>query len=230
MALLTAGCSALSAPDPAATLQANRAALEAEGTSIVLAGQAQATEIRATISAAETAVARGEEINNQLLLTMRAVFPPTQQIIQAEGGATPGAVATPAPPGMELQITPLGTPIGGSAVSSTLYTEVGTASSVRDADGCSTGRVTSFAADTQRIYITTRALNIRGGTMMRVEWYFEGQLSYEESFTVAENDDDFCLWFYIEPTNVTFSAGNWSVQLFADNRAVSDPIQFTIGM
>lgn len=234
MLIASAGCSALSAPDPAATLVANRAALDMEATSIAQAAQAQATEIRATVSAAETSVVLGEQVNSQLLLTMRAVFPPTAQIIQNEGAATPGQVASPAPPGMMGLPTTPGAPItpelNRNATGSTLFTEVGTALVVRDDDGCAAGLVSAFAGDVQRIYVTTRALNITGGMIMRVQWNFEGELSFEESFTVAENDDDFCLWFYIEPTNATFGAGNWTVQMFADERPVSDPISFTVGV
>ncbi len=234
--LLGVGCSALSAPDPAATVQANRAGLELEATSIAQAAQAQATEIRATVSAAETLVAAGEQINNQLLLTMRAVFPPTEQVVQNNGGATPGHVASPAPLGVLGEATPLpgagatANPGDPQITSNTPFTDVGTALTVRDSDGCSNGLVTAFAADVPRIYVTTRALNIRAGTVMRVQWNYEGEPSYSESFTVAQDDDDFCLWFYIEPTSDVFGAGTWSVQLFANDSPVNDPLTFTIGM
>jgi len=230
LAIFAAGCSALSAPDPAATLQSNRAAIEAEGTSIAQAAQAQATEVRATVSAAETYVAQGEQINNQLLLTMRAVFPPTQQVVQDQGVITPGAAASPAPLGSLPQTTSGAPESSGGSTTSTLFTQVGTALTVNDIDGCSLGVVTTFAADVQRIYVTTRALNIRSGTNMRVQWSYEGQPAFDESFSVGENDEDFCLWFFIEPTNVTFDAGNWSVQLYADDQAIEPLVSFTIGL
>ncbi len=236
LATLIVGCSALSSPDPAVTLQAGRADLELEATSIAQSAQAQATEVRATVSAGETLVAQGEAVNNQLLVTMRAVFPPTQQIVQNNGAVTPGSVASPAPPGMLGEAATPGAPVDGSNPvdpvinSNTPFTDVGTALTVRDADGCSMGLVTAFAADVQRIYVTTRALNIRAGTVMRVQWNYEGQPSFSESFTVAQDDDDFCLWFYIEPTNATFDAGTWSVQLFANESPINDPLTFTIGM
>jgi len=230
IALLGASCSALSSPDPAATLQANNAAIQAEGTSIAQAVQAQATEVRATVSAAETYVAQGEQINDQLLLTMRSVLPPTDQVVQNQGGFTPGHVASPAPPGSFGQATSLALGSTAQASSSTLFTQVGTAETVRDSDGCADSLVSVFPADIQRIYVTARALNISAGTVMRVQWNYEGEPSFEETYTVSVNDDDFCLWFYIEPVADVFGAGNWSVQLFADDRPIDPAVSFTIGM
>ena len=31
---------------------------------------------------------------------------------------------------------------------------------------------------------------------MRVEWFYQGQMTYSESYTVPRDDSDFCLWFF----------------------------------
>lgn len=229
--LIASACGALEAPDPAATLQANRLAFETEATSIAQAAQAQATEISGTAVAAETIVAQGDLINQQLLLTLRAVIPPTQQIVNEGEVVTPGHVASPAPGGVVAAVTPGANPDAGqvSGDSSTLFTQVQTALTVRDSDGCADTLQDAFPADIGRIYITTRALNIRAGTVMRVQWTYEGDPAFTESFTVEQNDDDFCLWFFIEPTEIAFSPGNWTVQLFENERPIDPVVAFTIG-
>lgn len=229
--LIVSACSAFEAPDPAATLQANRLAYEAEATSIAQAAQAQATQISGTAVAAETIVAQGDLINQQLLLTLRAVIPPTQQVVNEGEVVTPGHVASPAPGGVVAATTPGANPEAGqvSSDSSTLFTQVRTALSVRDSDGCADTLMDAFPADVQRIYITTRALNIRAGTVMSVQWTYEGEPAFSESFTVEQDDDDFCLWFFIEPTESVFSPGNWTVQLFENERPIEPLVSFTVG-
>jgi hypothetical protein len=227
--MLVAACSAIAPADPAGTLQANQAAYALEGTSIAQAAQAQGTEVMATAAAAETHVSAAERVNQQLMLTLRAVVPPTQQLVNEGEAFTPGAAASPAPGGVVGAATPL-PPGGGAGGSGTLFTQVGTALEVRDADGCAVELVSGFAADVQRIYVTTRALNVRSGTTMRVQWNYEGQPSFEETYTVPSDDDDFCLWFYIEPTGEVFGAGSWTVQLYADVTAIDPLVSFTVGV
>ena len=99
------------------------------------------------------------------------------------------------------------------------FTQVGTASSVRDSDGCAVSLEYSFPANIQRIYITTRALNVKAGTLMHVEWDYQGQSTHTEDWTVPNDDADFCTWFYIEPTGAQFASGDWSVSLTANGIA-----------
>lgn len=230
-ALISGACSALTPDDPVATLRAEREGYVAEATTIASDALAQQTQVIQTASAAETYVSQVEARNALLAATLRAVLPPTQQIIVDSGAVTPGLLATPAPPnmpGMEGE----GTTTSGesnASVGGTTFTEVATALSVRDSDGCAVSTQNTFAADVNRIYVTARALNITAGTTMRVEWRYNGAQSYTENFTVDRNDDDFCLWFYIEPTEVAFSPGSWSVQLYANDQAIQPEVSFTIG-
>lgn len=234
--VITSACSALTPDNPAATLQAQREGFIAEATSIAQAAQAQGTQVVGTAVAAQTYVALMEGRNQLLLATMQVVFPPTQALVVNNGTSTPGQMASPAPDGSIAQVTTgptqviQGTPDAPASLDGAQFAQVGTASNVRNSDGCAESLVNSFPADVQRIYITARALNIQQGTDMRVEWYYQGQLTYTESFTVPRDDDDFCLWFFLAPTDVTLSPGNWSVQLFANNTAVAaSPVNFTVG-
>jgi hypothetical protein len=205
-------CSALTPEDPAATLQAQRSSMIDEATSIAQAAQVQGTQVMETAVAAQTYIALMEGRNRQLIATMQVAFPPTQAVVQNDGPSTPGQMATTAPLGSFEEATPPPQDTSGSSGSlgDTEFTQVLTASSVRDSDGCADVLSTTFPADVPQIYITTRALNVKAGTEMRVEWYYEGQMTYTESYTIQSDDDDFCMWFFIGPTDSVLSSGCWS--------------------
>jgi hypothetical protein len=235
LVLVFSACSALTPDNPAATLQAQRQGFVDEATSIAQAAQAQATEVLGTAIAAQTYVAQMDGRNQQLLATMAIAYPPTQAVVENNGPSTPGQMATPAP--VDSFDNAAGAPTqdgvsasGANSLGDMQFTQVGTASSVRDSDDCAVELVNSFPADVKQIYITTRARNIKKGTEMRVEWYYEGQMTHNESYTVPRDDNDFCLWFSLEPTDNTLSSGNWSVKLFANNQPTDPPqVDFTIG-
>lgn len=226
--VIASACSALTPDDPAATLRAERELYVAEATTIASSEIAQQTQVADSVMVAETRIREVEARNALLLATLQVVAPPTQQIVNSSGAVTPGLLATPAPPGSV--ITGGSTPNPGGGVVGTSFVEITTALSVRDSDGCAATVQSAFAADIQRIYVTARAFNINAGTTMRVEWFYEGTSSFTESFTVDANDDDFCLWFYIEPTEVAFSTGSWTVQLYANEQPIQPSASFTIGM
>ena len=232
--VLIGACSALTPEDPAATLQAEREGYIAEATSISQSAEAQATQVEATALAAQTYVAEMEGRNQLLLATLRAVLPPTQQIVNRSGVVTPGLMATQAPGGIAAPTQPGDVASNPANTSGSLgdmqFTQVGTASNVRDSDGCAVSLEYSFPANIQRIYITTRGLNVKAGTQMHVEWDYQGQSTHTEDWTVPNDDADFCTWFYLEPTGEAFAAGDWSVSLTANGIPVDPPtVNFTIG-
>ncbi|MBL8131149.1 MAG: hypothetical protein JNL42_04765 [Anaerolineae bacterium] len=226
---LLGACSTLSPDDPAATLRAEREGYVAEATQIASNILIQQTQSLETVATAEAHLRQVESRNAALLLTLRAAVPPTQQIISDSGIVTPGQVATPAPPGSVGAGNVTAIPGDNVPVGSMEFLSVATALTVRDSDGCADLAANSFTADVQRIYVTARAQNIAQGTVMRVEWFYEGSVTFSESFTIGVNDDDYCLWFYIEPTETAFSPGNWSVQLYANEQAIQPNVAFTIG-
>ncbi len=231
LVLIASACSALTPDNPAGTLQAQREGYVTEATSIAQAAQVQGTQVMGTALAAQTYVAQMEGRNQMLMSTMQVVFPPTQALIVNNGTSTPGQMATPLPPGAlgETSMAPT-QDAGGASVGSAHFTQVGTASGVRQSDDCADTLVYAFPASVQKIYITARGLNVAQGTEMRAEWYFQGQLSFSESYTIPRDDTDFCLWLSITPTDVALSTGNWSVKLLANGQPVDPPeVDFTIG-
>jgi hypothetical protein len=136
------------------------------------------------------------------MATARAVIPPTPQI---EGAGMAEAVTN-------------------SDVDGTQYVEVGTTSSVSDADGCAIGLQSEFLLNTGPIYVTTRALNIRAGTLMGVEWFYEGAVAHQENFVVPVDDDNYCIWFNLE----AFSPGSWRVRLYHNDVLIEPEVSFIV--
>ncbi len=230
--MAASACSALTPDNPAATLQAERSGYVAEATSIAQAAQAQGTQVVATAVAAQTYVAQMEGRNRLLLATLQVAFPPTQALIDNAGPSTPGQMETPAPLDSLASATQVTAQdmAGNAALGSARFTQVGTAASVRESDDCADSLVYSFPADVQKIYITTRALNVSAGIEVRAEWYYEGQMTYSESYAIPRDDDDFCMWLSIAPTEIALSPGNWSVKLYANNQSVEPAqVDFTVG-
>lgn len=232
---ILSSCEALTPDDPAATLQVERLGYVEEATAIAVAIASDGTRVMATAYAAETQVIDIEARNAGLLATLRAVIPPTQQIVDNSGPAVPNWIATPAPFGADIvgsNSVNVGSVDAGvvSSASGTSFMDMGTALTVRDTDGCAVSIVNQFQATVGRIYVTARAIDIRAGTELRVEWSYEGELGFTESFTVNANNPNFCFWFYIEPTDLVLTAGNWSVQLYANQQPILAPYAFTVGM
>jgi len=201
--LILSACQAFTRPDIPATLRAENAGFVLEATQIAITVQAEATNIQVTAVAAEATIARISNVNQQLMATARAVIPPTPQIAGA------GVVGSADP-----------TSVG--------FVEVGTATSVRDSDGCAEGLQSQFAPDVGRIYVTARALNIRAGTLMGVEWRYQGQIVHSENFVVPIDDDNYCIWFNIDPATAPFSPGTWAVRLYENELPIDPEVAFII--
>jgi len=124
-------CTAFGSTDARGTAQAEALAFGQESTAIAQAVIAQGTAGMQTAVFARTEAANVEGINVRLAETMRAVMPPTQQIVNSQCAVTPG-MNDPLPG----QFTP--TPGAGAAGDGTsnLITDVGMALAVRDSDGC----------------------------------------------------------------------------------------------
>lgn len=210
--MLTA-CQVFRGVDTQATLQVENRAYATEVLALEQTAQVRRAAIDITAQAAATQVAVVDIVNRQLLATVRAGetrVPSIQSDVVAN--ATPGVASE--------QPTSVGT--------QTQFVDIGTAATVRESDGCAAGLQTQFSPDTQRIYVTARALNIKQGTEMSVEWLYNGQKIAEDRFSVSRDDDDFCLWFYIDAADVTFSPGEWSVRLLANGTPIDPATSFRI--
>ncbi|MGQ9909021.1 MAG: hypothetical protein ACUVS2_09330 [Candidatus Flexifilum sp.] len=215
------------------TVEAELTALADEATAIATSGIANGTQIARTVQAAETSAANLQGINRQLVVTLRALIPPTQQIVTLSGAVTPGyneplpgqtpvavGPTAPTPPTLPAEVAP-----GGA----NQFTQITTAAAINASDGCAASPQTTFSTTASRIYATARVLNITAGTRVFVEWRYNGQtVATSVTYTVPQNDPDFCLWFYLEPTDVPFQAGTWSAQFFVNSSPVTPVAEFTM--
>jgi hypothetical protein len=201
-------CGILNAPDVAATLRVQNTAYLAEATSIVETYSVDQVVIQATALAAETAVADLSSVNRQLILTAQAIIPPTPQ--RSVGEVAPDASS--------------GTPGAGNSQ----FINTGVTTFIRESDGCADSFEVQIPQNAPSIYVNTKALSVRGGTIMSVEWLFNTQVVVQETWTVPRDETDFCIWFSLNPSRVPFTPGLWSARLSANGQSIAPEVVFTI--
>lgn len=221
------------AVDTEATITAQFTSVADEGTAISAMLQAQSTEVAQTAVAAETYIIQMESINQQLLATMRAIVPPTQQIVSTTVSLipewNPPAIGSDAFVQAGTNVPPVIPNNDGNQPVNTSYTMISTASDVNAADSCPRDNRVQFTPNDSRIYVTARAFNIRAGTVLNAAWSYNGAVVYDaDSFTIEVDDTDYCLYFYVDQNDVTFSLGGWSVQLIANGIPITPAASFTI--
>jgi hypothetical protein len=193
-----------------------------EETAIAATLTSRGTAVFATAVAAQTRMIDMEGMNGALVSTLRAAVPPTRQIVDNSGLVTPG---------MNAPLPGAGTPAAGGSASVSPETagenqlvDVAIALGVRESDSCATQVVSTVSSSTLEIYGTGRILNARLNTVVDAVWSYEGQPVFtNNAFTIPRDDPSFCVYFFIEPTDVPFSPGNWSFQ-FRMNGQPSGPV------
>ncbi len=214
--LVLSACQAFSSDDVPATLRAENVAYVTEDAAIESTTEARRAQVEATVIAVETYVADVNNVNRQLVATLRAGNTPTVAVMP---GAVPEVAETASMSG-DASDFPMSDDV------STQFVQVATAASVRG--NCAGELQSQFPQNTENIYITARGLNVRQGMIIEVEWHYEMQPVYQENWTIPVDSDDYCLWFYISPAEVEFTPGNWTVQLSAEGQPVSPSVSFII--
>jgi hypothetical protein len=211
LALLLSACGALTPPDDSATMRAENAASIMEATTIAQSYATDEARIQGTAEAGGATIAAQSSINRQLILTERALIPPTP--VRQVGVAAQG-----------VQNLNSGTPDANV----TQFINTGVATSLRKSDGCADSFVTQISEDAPMIYVNTKAVSIRGGTVMGVEWQANGQLVAQETWTVPGDEINYCIYFYLDPARVPFTPGAWAVTLSANGQPIQPTVQFSI--
>jgi hypothetical protein len=225
--LVVTGCAGLSgSSQPIVDMPAQVTAFANEMTQIPITLSAQSTQVAATVAAAETYVADRRAVNVQIVGTLRAAMPATQQIVQAgDPNLSFGTI-----------LPPEGNPVGGTGAATPppaasgliQFSPLQLATAVRESDACAETVVNTIESNATIMYVTTRAANMRAGTEMSAEWSYGGQVVYTWSFTVDVDDDDFCLWFGITPQDAPFTPGDWSVRILANGAPIGAVLKFQI--
>lgn len=212
IACLCAGCASFSGVAQVETLSAENVGFVTEAAEIRSTIVANETQVLATSVAAETQVAQENVVNAVILQTVRAGDPPTIAVsAQIDRSAIqPGATADPSL-------------FGEAGAGSVIETYV--ASAVRDEDGCGEDQRSQFPEGTSRLFAVQRYETIPGNTLVSVQFAYEGATALEDELVVTAAQNDFCVWFFLEP----FSMGRWSVQFYSNGAAVGQRVDFTVG-
>jgi hypothetical protein len=222
--LLGTACQALGGSNPSATLEANTGAFIASATALEMSANANGTQIMATTQPIQTQIAQVNTVNQHLLATVIAGTSPTPRVIV--GNADPSTTGATMDNMGQTDQTQTGT--SGGATTGTQFTQIATAFSVRESDGCASQFQSEFSIDTSRIYLTAYATNLVAGTQIDADWRFNGTSMVTTSWTVDQNYVDLCVWFFISPEDTTFSPGNWAAQLIVNTVPVEPAASFTI--
>ena len=214
---LIAGCSTFDRADVVGTLNADTSIYETQVVQIALDGLNNQTQVAQTVVAAETEVASQSQINRQLLQMVSVGSTPTIAISRSTSAQSNVGQSG----SVQSQVT--SAPFN-SAQQNIVVT--GTSTSVDSSDGCMVNARTTFDIDEDQVYMTARALNLAQGTLMAVEWMRDGAMVWQDTWVVDANYADICVWFFLVPSYVPFTAGTWSAQLFADNAPVGNAVQF----
>jgi hypothetical protein len=217
-------CQALGGSNPSATLEANTGAFIASATALEIAANGNATQVMATTQPIQTQIAQVNAVNQHLLATVIAGTSPTPRVIV--GDANPSGGGTMTDNMGQTEQTQTGT--SGGATTGTQFTQIATAFSIRESDGCASQLQSEFSIDTSRIYLTAYAINLVAGTQIDADWRFNGTSMVTTSWTVDQNYVDLCVWFFISPEDTTFSPGNWAAQLIVNAVPVEPAASFTI--
>ncbi len=206
MALLVSGCQVLNQPDMPATLQAERIGYVAEATAIAQTATAEAGGVQVTALAAGTRIAQVQAVNQVLLATVRAGDPPEVR------GVVANTIATPQ----------------GLQAGQRWFVKTGVGSAVRSSDGCVEDVRLRFETTVERLYATVKVFNIEAGVEMSVSWFHEGDLMWQERWTVNRSAGEMCIWFDLARENVDFLPGSWSVLMYADGFQLEDAMTFAL--
>ncbi len=239
--LVTTACGAVLGPsDAELTLSAQNRDL---GTQVALLRETATVEVdrmQITLEHAQTEVRNVEVQNLRLLATLEArgtssdflgltepeaaTLPPgidpaalLPEGADLNGGAPPVSTATPTatPPPAPTSAS------GAQLVNATL------ASGVQN-DDCALDTRDTFDVNTAEIYVVATAVNFPANTTVTARWFNEGTEVGTFPFTYDFEIPQACIWFFIDQSDVTFTPGNWSVQLDLDGERGFGPLTFTI--
>jgi hypothetical protein len=208
------------------SVKATREAQDALYQQTLVFVETQAATIIALQATADSAAAMSTQIvqlgaqNRSMQGTIDAAFAgifPQQTLIPQPAAPQPGQTLQP-----NLGSTPLfpeNNPATPTAQTAT-FVQATTTTAVNDDDGCAEDSVSTFEATEDQIYMVTVARNVQPGTTFSTRWAAQGQASFETvSWTPNEFFEEICIWFFIQPSDLDFQLGNWTVELVVNGLA-----------
>jgi hypothetical protein len=237
--LLLAACSGPSNVEQ--TLVAENQSLSTQIADIRATATVAADRLQITQEYVQTEVSHVDDQNLNLVATLIERGTPTEAI----GGITPFTAPNPLPtqpadavlPALtEEAVTqntnPQGTPEASTPASTATVagpprlSNIVTAEAV-DANDCAVNPTSTFSTGTEQIYVVAVAAALQpGSTVVTSRWRQEG--TEVVTFDFSPEFGEGCLWFFIDQTDITFTPGNWSVELEINGGLVGAPLPFTI--
>jgi hypothetical protein len=121
----------------------------------------------------------------------------------------PATLNTPAPDQPRLTDPRTGTQVGANS-------------------DCVENPQTTFTPDTAEIYISVRVENAPAGTEFTSRWLLNGDEIITHTYTPDFPIDGRCIWFFVDQSEITFTPGNWSIEMRINGQPVLEPQPFTI--
>ena len=237
---LTLLISACSGNEAQQTLVAENATLSTQIVELRTTATFQADQLKQTQEYIETIVPKANRLRDELASTLQAAgIDVTAAPVQANPSfslatapATSSANFNVQPPSIIVQGTsvdlsaqfngtpdpgsPLVTPTIGQPMLFNLVTAAGVGS-----NDCALASVTDFPSDTKQIYVVATAANITAGTTLGAQWYLGDTLVTKQEFAPKDDINNNCIWFYAEPVDFPFAAGNYRVDLLINGAPVT---------
>lgn len=214
LAAVLGACQVLGGSNMEATLQTSSDQYRAEAVGIVATAEYESTSMSATVQSSQATATYFSAGNIQYEATLRVLNTPTIQIVAAGNNSS-------AP---QLESTAAAALASGQR----WFIKTGVVAGVNEANGCAEGLEGTFPSSTPVLYATVTAYNIKAGTPMRADWYYNGELVYSGDWSVGQSASQLCLFYFITPDDVPFTPGLWSVALFADGFQLESPMSFNI--
>ena len=223
--LLTGACSE---SDAQQTLVAENASLSTQIVELRTTATFEADQLKQTEEYIETVVPRAGRLRDELASTLQASgIDVTNSPIQPNTAFTlptaPASISNQTQPLANNPNTTQSQSDGNLPTATpgepTLFNLV-TAAEVGSND-CALAAVTSFTPDTTKIYVVATATNILAGTTLSAQWYLDTTLLTKQEFAPEQDINNNCIWFYAEPVDFPFTAGNYRVELFINGAPVS---------
>jgi len=198
--LFIGACGGLNRVDTQATLQIENQVLATEAAESAQRVIAFQTEVQATAQAAETFVVEMNNINSQLVVTVRAGRP-----------ATPGAIVANRSGTIRFGTTMAGTSVDGRGCVDAQQRDY-------------------FLGTFSRIFISAQAFNVQAGSRIAVEYREEGIQMLRESWILDQSINGDCIWTTFDAGRLPLTPGKrWTAQFFVDGQPVQPPVVFVIG-
>lgn len=210
--IVIAGCQSLEVDEEHHDLAAELEAYGTQAASLRDQMQLERTAVAVTVEFGGTQIAAYTDYNVRLMATLQSGIVPTATLDPADFNAQ----------------GPLSLNTFDLSSGEMRFVEIGTAGQITPNDRCFVTHQKFFdAATTSVIYMTALALNLRAGTVVRVDWQYGGEVVYSNGWTAPQSLDGQCVAIELHPDNAPFAIGNWTATMYIDGEAI-DPAPFTI--